>query len=123
MKFDDLIYRLLEQSYERKGGGGGGGKVLAGAALGAAGTWAALHPGQTKAAYDTHVAPHVSKAMGAIGGKAAHAAPAPPTHADRAEMGAVPRGRVEPPTETQFKEPGPSHAPTHHDIDVPDYGV
>lgn len=116
MKFDDLIYRLLEAN-ERKSG------VLAGAALGAAGTLAALNPEKTAGLYQQHIAPHVSKVTGAMGGKAAHAAPAPPTHADRAEMGAVPRGRVEPPTETQFKEPGPSHAPIRHDIDVPDYGV
>jgi hypothetical protein len=119
MKIDDLIYRLLEQSYERKGGGG---KLLAGAALGAAGTYAALNPEKTAGLYKQHVAPHVNKALDTIGGKHAHAAQAPPTHADREHMGEVPRGRTEPPTETQFKEPGPSHAPPH-DIDIPDYGV
>jgi len=115
MKFDDLVYNILEQ--ERKGG-----KLLAGAALGAAGTYAAMNPDKMKELYGQHVAPHVNKALGTMGGKQAHAAQAPPSHADRAEMGAVPRGKTEHPTEPQHREPGPSHAPPH-DIDIPDYGV
>lgn len=130
MKFDDLIYRLLEANEKRRPGVGAalGVGALGGAAL------AAMHPEKAAAAlhgakdiYSTHVGPHVNKALG---GKSAQASP---THAD---MGAVPRGRVEPSHADQTQmgavhrggaTPSP-HDPhdipsARHDIDVPDYGV
>jgi hypothetical protein len=116
MKFDDLVYNILEQ--ERKGGG----KLLAGAALGAAGTYAALNPEKTAGLYQQHVAPHVNKALGVIGGKQAHAAGSPnhPTEPQHREPGPSHAPKTHHPTEPQHREPGPSHAPPH-DIELPDY--
>ena len=124
MKFDDFVYNILEQ--ERKGGGWG--KAALGVGAGAA--LAAMYPEKAasalhsvKDAYGTHAAPHVNKALG---GKSAHAAP---THADQADMGAVPRGRVEPSHADQTHmgavHRGGATPPPHdpHDIDLPDYGV
>jgi len=122
MKFDDLVYNILEQ--ERKSGWGNA--ALAGAGLAGGAFLANKFPGQTAAAikgagdmYQQHVSPHVNKLMG--GGKQAHAAQAPhPTEPQHREPGPSHAPKTHHPTEPQHREPGPSHAPPH-DIELPDY--
>ena len=116
MKFDDLVYNILEQ--ERKGG-----KLLAGAALGAAGTYAALNP-EKAAEFAKSAASHIGSAASAIKGKVAHAASSPnhPTETQFKEPGPSHAPKTHHPTEPQHQEPGPSHAPSHN-IDIPDHGV
>lgn len=124
MKFDDLVYNILEQKKD-----GLGKTVLAGAGLVGGALLANKFPTQTAAAvkgagnmYQQHVAPHVNKLMG--GGKQAHAASSPnhPTETQFKEPGPSHAPKTHHPTEPQHQEPGPSHAPPH-DIDIPDHGV
>jgi hypothetical protein len=96
MKFDDFVYNLLEQSSGR-----GVGKFAAGALTGAAALYAASHPEKIGQLYAQYGKAHVDKAVSTA--KQQMSAHKSPEH----------------PTEPQFKEPGPSHAPQpeHHAFD------